>query len=510
MKRHFFLLCLAVVAFRLSAQNSFTSIYGADDADWAEAIVNSPNGGYILASQTLAKDPSGNILLIHIDSGGDTVWTQEYGTTLGDDVADVKSTADLGYIILGRTYQMTGDAFDFFVIKIDSVGDVIWQYRYSNPGIDDPREILELSDGSYVAIATGGLLLKLDSSGNLLWFRQYFESILPGQTLFFSDIIEASTNNLIISGTLSDSSSVSSLVLLKIDYSGNSIWNLVITCPTNSMEAYSLCEGINGDYFVSGLIFSQTSPWQTVVASISSAGTFYWAYYYSCNSCSAETYTITSNGAGELLVAGGINCQLPIDPLAFLIDESGQLLTARSYDEGVLEYFMNAAFAPDSGWALFGNITFGFDSSCLLFVKTDPQLGTNCNSTFAILDTSTVYCTTSVMTVGFSNIGAQFPLSLIGASGAFIVPWCAVNVQPIANSKPIRLFPNPANDMLTIEKPFGEATFKLYNSLGQCVRNMNLVGTRTEISVADLADGVYYCNVVDENGKVHSDKLVIQ
>ena len=74
----------------------------------------------------------------------------------------------------------------------------------------------------------------------------------------------------------------------------------------------------------------------------------------------------------------------------------------------------------------------------------------------------------------------------------------------------IRVFPNPANDYLTIESAFVINKIQIYNSLGALVYNANTSNSaRTNINVQDLSNGIYSIEIMTQNGRIVK-KLVVQ
>ena len=70
----------------------------------------------------------------------------------------------------------------------------------------------------------------------------------------------------------------------------------------------------------------------------------------------------------------------------------------------------------------------------------------------------------------------------------------------------MQVYPNPARDRVVVEG-MEAVEVKVYNTSGQmvkCVRGTN------EIDVEGLAEGVYLLRIVDDEGKVYTNKITIQ
>jgi hypothetical protein len=78
------------------------------------------------------------------------------------------------------------------------------------------------------------------------------------------------------------------------------------------------------------------------------------------------------------------------------------------------------------------------------------------------------------------------------------------------------VFPNPANEILTIEITPGTANnkienyFYLYDQLGRIIDKEKLINSLTKISLMNFVEGVYYYQITDDKKNIiQSDKLVI-
>lgn len=76
-------------------------------------------------------------------------------------------------------------------------------------------------------------------------------------------------------------------------------------------------------------------------------------------------------------------------------------------------------------------------------------------------------------------------------------------------------YPNPANNVVSFDydMPFNAqtASVAIYNMMGQEVirQDVNLGGSRLDINVSDLTDGVYFYSLIVNNQAVKTSKLVI-
>jgi hypothetical protein len=73
-------------------------------------------------------------------------------------------------------------------------------------------------------------------------------------------------------------------------------------------------------------------------------------------------------------------------------------------------------------------------------------------------------------------------------------------------SNKIKLYPNPANDILNIETSLEVQSVEIYTIQGQKVAS----STEKQINVSHLASGIYLVKTQDSNNKISTDKIIIQ
>jgi len=160
-------------------------IYGGGWEDDGRSVCESPDGGYAIVGYTFnyMTGCSTDVTMIKVNSNGDSLWGRRYGGLLDDWGYSVQSTADGGYIIVGVTRSFSLHGYDdVYVIKTDSLGWSQWSGPYGGPFIDFGTSVDVTSDGGYIvggftgSIGAGGwdfYLLKLDSLGDSIWATAY-------------------------------------------------------------------------------------------------------------------------------------------------------------------------------------------------------------------------------------------------------------------------------------------------------------------------------------------------
>ena len=241
--------------------------FGGPDDDWAEYMLQTNDGGYIIAVLSRNNINFSYIWLVKTDSEGNEQWNttfgqiddrsefflQEFVRPYGDSGAEsLQQIQDNGYIIMGST-QLNLDQKTIWLVKLDSTGNVQWNRTLGKRGIESYEKDFSFDatyDGGHIilkraSIANGSsfTLVKHDSKGIEQWNRSFSgidRADFFQQTEDGGYIIVRRTYGLRENGVLR---------LIKFDLKGNEQWN-------RSFEDYffmiSIKQTYDGGYFIAG------------------------------------------------------------------------------------------------------------------------------------------------------------------------------------------------------------------------------------------------------------------
>ena len=156
--------------------------YGMLGMDECYSLSQLNDKGFIL-SGACAKDGlgDGDSFLMRTDSLGNVIWAKSYGKTLNEVDGSAKPTRDNGYIITGRGIT-DSNGWDTFLIKTDSAGNLTWAKYYGGIYFEAGEDVIQVSDGNYVFTGrTGSLgnpagdafLIKTDTLGSIIFNKSY-------------------------------------------------------------------------------------------------------------------------------------------------------------------------------------------------------------------------------------------------------------------------------------------------------------------------------------------------
>ncbi len=504
-----------VVAVTVSAQTTFFNLYGSAVGEEGNRVINVPGGGYVVAGGTDAAGfGSRDLAVWRMDASGNVMWCTKLGTIEWEWVRDITPISSGGfYVAIESVDPSTWQNTATVVTKLDANGSILWTQQYSTLTYAETREIEATANGGFVFMTmedSGSYngcirLISCNSSGGILWSKMF----LTSAWYYASALVQCGNGDFVISITKVDASLNHYLLLMRVSSSGSLIW--CTESPASSTEATQgmVCSG--NEFYIS----TATNGLTHQLYKYSSTGSCIWARTISIPSFIhyGWVYGITVNNGKVCMVGNARNLGNYYEGHIEEFDTAGNLLNSGFLFTGVKTDLNDVTYNAAGDIVLTGSVRAGFaasDTLSMYLAVGDLAAGTICGYIpfpFTVtVDTPLVASNISLTSI---TTGTTSSFAMLTSTGSLIQIGCIVGVEEFSSAA-AHLYPNPTNDILTIENSSGQATFHLYNNLGQCVQTVNLVGTKTEISVGELAEGIYYYDVVDENGKVYSDKLVIQ
>ncbi len=149
--------------------------FGGPTMDAGESVIQTSDGGYALLGTTTPGAGEGDFLLVKTDSEGNIQWDKTYGSQDKDEGHAVVQTSDGGYVLAGLIWNRSGG--DAGLIKTDSVGNIQWKRSYDG---GTARSMAMTSDGGFIIACSN--LVKTDSEGKIQWSQPYGEAYSVIQT----------------------------------------------------------------------------------------------------------------------------------------------------------------------------------------------------------------------------------------------------------------------------------------------------------------------------------------
>jgi len=465
----------------LWARSACGTVYGNDyglsiDASAEEniyvtGIYETPS--IIFGNDTVASGASaGGTYLTRYDSAGNVLWSRgntgsyfskTWGNRVKSDLyGNIYVTGSFNdTITFGGYILMSAGVQDLFIVKYDSVGNVMWAknaggpYNESGQSVStDPSgniyvtgnfesDTLDLNGakiGNDSAGASDVFIAKFDAAGTIQWLRK--ASFNKESDLAHQASTDAMGITYVCGANRIDTTSLANYFLSGYDNSGNLVWTQTGTSAYNNM--IGLCTDINGNGFVTGNLGNTLTFGATTISNGTGGVDMYLAKF--------DRQVISGNCSAYFNLFPDIN------PHSYIVSNMSLGAAAYNWNWGDGSPADTGA-TPSHVYA-----QAGFYTICLSI--TGPMA---CSGT---------YC---------------YPFNLQKNSNSMIY----VNVLPgavgmqVFDSDNLSIFPNPMSDNITVSSGKEAGFITISNSLGQIVYKTETKSFNSQIDISQFPRGVY-------------------
>ncbi len=363
--------------------------YGGSQSDTAVDFIIE-NDGYVILGNTNSSDidisqnnGSTDIWIFKVDFEGNIIWEHTYGSPEFDGISGLLKTNDNGYLVSGWSGNEGGDIpagnglFDGLVLKLNSQGNLMWIRKYGGSSDDRFYSAVNALDGGYMLAgrssssdfgfdltnSTEGIVAKIDNEGNLQWVEGLGDQL----TSCFEDITLGSDNQYVATGI----EDFSDYYTVKFDQNGQIIWRTRSNFSDNIESAsFQVKSALNGDLIVGGYsaaIDDQSANYgfsDYLIVRLNSSGQEIWKRSYG-GSTNDEFSNIEVLDNGHLLVSGftlsddfNVSTNYGSGDYWFLeIDDNGHILWERSIGSEDFELLASLKIDDANRFVLLGNST---------------------------------------------------------------------------------------------------------------------------------------------------------
>ncbi len=557
MKTYFTTIVLiALASLSINAQNTFERVYGENDYDEGFGAI-SYNNGYFIAGSIMSSSTSYDGCLIKTDSLGIKEWILKFGGTDTDKLRCIENTSNNNIIMCGQTASVGAGSDDAWIIKTDSLGNILWEKIYGGTGSDILYCIKETPDSGFIAVGEtksfgpnipsnpNMYIIRMDINGDTLWTKALDYGGADKDVARSVTIL--ASGSFVVTGNSSRWESTNlrrDLRLSKFDSFGSSMWSRTYysTLPGDYEYGYAVKQTLDTGFVVAG--YYSSIGWNYgVLLKTDSIGNYQWYSQVSGASFGDDAYVknidITSDSG--FVMTGYISDPYVLsgDPLAiWKYDKTGSLDWTRIYGGSQADAGNFISTQDDNGFLVAGYTQSKsiFGSNDIYLIKTDSigyadlQIWTSSDTTICEGDTAQLYVSSNhsgvtyswlpTITIEFSDSShtQAFPLTtqtyyVTVTSGIdFKVDSINVEVSPIPPTPTI----NYINDTLFSSSPIDN---QWYNQSGVIVGANSyyykpivtgdyfVIVTNTNACISDTSNII---NVVISSIEENNKKLQIQ
>ncbi|ESU29235.1 hypothetical protein FLJC2902T_06300 [Flavobacterium limnosediminis JC2902] len=274
---------------------------GGSGTDYLYSIIQTPDGGYLLGGSSYSNISGektensrglNDIWIVKLNSSGAILWQKTIGGIGGENLNSIANTADGGYILGATAYmsEISGEKTepnygetDYWVVKLNSTGSIVWQKTYGGTSFDDIKSVKQTVDGGYIitgdshspisgvktenSVAWDYWIIKTDATGNIEWQN----TIGGNHADMFPHLIICEDNTYLIAGTSSsplsgdkteNSYGERDYWVVKLDTNGLIIWDKTLG-GSEFEQVGGIIQTPDGNYIIGGMSYSSISGIKT-------------------------------------------------------------------------------------------------------------------------------------------------------------------------------------------------------------------------------------------------------
>ncbi|KAF0196103.1 MAG: hypothetical protein FD166_2588 [Bacteroidetes bacterium] len=518
-----FLLLSLVFSFVVSSsaaqQTVFNKVY-YDDMSGFHTLGSDimPDHGYVMVGKKY--DNSGHIM--KIDSSGNVEWTRQLSKPDHySEINDVISNPDSTIVTAGLVNTSSEPLLN--IVKWSKAGDTLWTRNLDGLASFSSISIRRSSAGGYFITASNqnfytlsnntSQILKLDINGELVWSKTYLSD---DYLIFLNAIDELPDFSLILAGYVKNKESNEfHLFISHTDEAGIPLWSEMLENP----EGFTYSEAFDVSVTPEGFVVLAKVADRTSLIKTEFTGTPLWSRTYSWSGWSMWTDTsgkITRLPDGSFIIASvGYMGEIT------KTDTSG-------FPEWVQSVFMeivDVVPSSDGGYTAFGN-------GPILGVKTVPNYipqiaayktdseGNGGSCVYSLIQEMQNYTATfNSFNIEAFDLGAVLSsIITINSFPVLVEDTCVAYVGGVNNQEPdnnsLRIFPNPATDVFSIEIPVNNPNnygrLEIISEEGRLVYTCNdFTSLSNGINPGYFPEGIYLVRLISGNND-YTGKLMIR
>ena len=261
------------------------------------------------------------------------------------------------------------------LINNAAFSQITWNKSFDSTGCNS---VVQNHDGSYTMAGsspvnnTDFLVKKLDSLGNSIWIKTYGGSGADNAAC----IVASPTDSgyVVVGNTTSFGSTLSDILILKLDKNGNLIWQKMFGTTAQDI-AYSMIQTLDNGFIITAATWGYSGGSQAWLLKIDNIGNFQWQKRYGGNNGYHYARSIVQNQDSSYIVCGNtdyLGASGSNDVYVFKVDKTGNEIWQKTLGGAGTDVGYTAIRTKDNHYVISGfTNSFNLTSSSLWLVKLD-------------------------------------------------------------------------------------------------------------------------------------------
>jgi len=514
----YFILYTALLTNYSKAQTVFQKTFGDSLSEYCFSAKQTNDKGFVMAGYTKSYgNNSNNFYVIKTDSLSNVIWSKIYGGILDDEAYTIQQTTDGGYILAGYTKSFGIQYYDACLLKIDANGDTLWTKTYGGLSSDFGNTVIQTNDGGYIMAgyttdSTSMYLVKTNAQGNMLWQKL----LVAGSTDAYG-IIQTADKGFVITGYTNGFGEINGdAFLIKTDSMANPIFTKTYGYK-GADWGNAIYETNDGGYVISGAYSTDSTSLDidAYIIKTDANGDTLWTKTYGGIGNDYGQYIQQTTDGGYVL--GGYTNSFgngSYDAFLIKVNANGDTLFTKTFGGTGDDEANTVLQTSDGAYILAGQSnSFGKGNYDFYIVKTDANGNGNCYQTNVHAASKTSKTIVTNVTIS-QNAPSASQLNAAPTIYTGVTPTDVCSSIGISTfkDKPLALniFPNPNKGLFTIS--FTDASeenvkFCVQNLLGETIYMSN-TATNKEVNLPNLISGTYFVYLQTAD-KIYTQKIII-
>lgn len=253
------LLFISLQSFAQST-SQWENIYGGNGNEYGYRVRTCLDQGYIVAGSTSSNGITDGYV-VRVDSLGLVMWSKSFVGNNVDIFRSIKQLPDSGYILCGYSNSTgTNGGYDGWVYRINKNGDSLWSKYIGTNDWDFFYDVTPTYDSSFIlAGGTYGIgagdedmyFVKIDSLGNVLWTKTY-GGVKADEARGIIECGDSLIAAVGFSNSLGDTLGDSWIMRLR-ETNGDTLWSRDAGYPNAEDQGFGICDNFTtGRFFICG------------------------------------------------------------------------------------------------------------------------------------------------------------------------------------------------------------------------------------------------------------------